>query len=131
MNVDDAGAAVAEISEGRGADGVVETTGGVAVLRRGVDALAARGTLVVVGTPPFGTEVSLDVDGLPSGKRIVGLTLGDSETRTFIPALVRLVEEGRLPLHRPVVTHPFEVIDRAVRDMTEGRTVKPVLAFGV
>ncbi|GAB7106266.1 NAD(P)-dependent alcohol dehydrogenase [Streptomyces phaeofaciens JCM 4814] len=123
------GDAIAEITGGRGADGIVETTGSTAVLRRGVDALAARGTLVVVGAPPFGSEVALDVNGLLGGKRIVGLTLGDSETQTFIPALVRLVKEGRLPLDRLIGTYPFADIDRAVRDMTSGRTIKPVLTF--
>ncbi|MEV0174281.1 NAD(P)-dependent alcohol dehydrogenase [Streptomyces sp. NPDC050803] len=111
------------------ADGIVETTGSTAVLRQGVDALAARGTLVVVGAPPFGTEVALDVNGLLAGKRIVGLTLGDAETRTFIPALVRLVKEGRLPLHRLISTYPFADIERAARDMREGKAVKPVLEF--
>ncbi|MET8164268.1 NAD(P)-dependent alcohol dehydrogenase [Streptomyces sp. NPDC005329] len=123
------GEAVAEITGGRGADGVVETTGNTAVLRQGVDALAARGTLVVVGAPPFGSEVALDVNGLLGGKRIVGLTLGDSETQAFIPALVELVKEGRLPLHRLIGTYPFADIDQAVRDMTAGRTIKPVLIF--
>ena len=121
--------ALAEITGGQGADGVVETTGHVGVLRQGVDALAARGTLVVVGAPPFGTEVALDVNGLLGGKRIVGLTLGDSETRTMIPALVHLVKEGRLPLHRLIGTYPFEDIDRAVQDMRSGKTIKPVLTF--
>ncbi|MBD0844124.1 NAD(P)-dependent alcohol dehydrogenase [Streptomyces sp. TRM68416] len=111
------------------ADGIVETTGNTAVLRQGVDALAARGTLVVVGAPAFGTEVALDVNGLLGGKRIVGLTLGDAETRTFVPALVRLVKEGRLPLHRLISTYPFADIDRAARDMREGKAVKPVLVF--
>ncbi|MBC2902369.1 NAD(P)-dependent alcohol dehydrogenase [Streptomyces cupreus] len=114
---------------GRGADGVVETTGNVAVLRQGADALAARGTLVVVGAPPFGTEVALDVNGLLGGKRIVGLTLGDAETQTFVPALVRLVKEGRLPLHRLISTYPFTDIDQAVRDMRAGKAIKPVLVF--
>ncbi|WP_264924135.1 NAD(P)-dependent alcohol dehydrogenase [Streptomyces sp. A012304] len=123
------GEAIAEITGGQGADGVVETTGNVGVLRQGVDALGARGTLVVVGAPPFGTEVALDVNGLLGGKQIVGLTLGDSETQTFIPALVELVKAGRLPLHRLVGTYPFQDIDRAVRDMTEGKTIKPVLTF--
>ncbi|MEU9627298.1 NAD(P)-dependent alcohol dehydrogenase [Streptomyces luteogriseus] len=121
--------ALAEITGGQGADGVVETTGHVGVLRQGVDALAARGTLVVVGAPPFGTEVALDVNGLLGGKRIVGLTLGDSETRTMIPALVHLVKDGRLPLHRLIGTYPFEDIDRAVQDMRSGKTIKPVLTF--
>ncbi|ELS58657.1 NAD(P)-dependent alcohol dehydrogenase [Streptomyces viridochromogenes] len=125
----DLGEALAGITGGQGADGVVETTGNVDVLRQGVDALAARGTLVVVGAPPFGTEVALDVNGLLGGKQIVGLTLGDAETQVFIPALVRLVKEGRLPLHRLVSTYPFADIDQAVRDMGAGKAIKPVLTF--
>ncbi|WP_037671313.1 NAD(P)-dependent alcohol dehydrogenase [Streptomyces griseus] len=125
----DLGEAIAEITGGRGADGIVETTGSVAVLRQGVDALAGRGTLVVVGAPPFGTEVSLDVNGLLGGKRVVGLTLGDSETQSFIPALVELVKEGRLPLDRLIGTYAFADIGQAVQDMTSGKTIKPVLTF--
>lgn len=101
----------------------------VDVLRQGADALTARGTLVVVGAPPFGSEVALDVDGLLPGKRIVGLTLGDSETQSFIPALVGLVKAGRLPLHRLVTAYPFADIDQAVRDMSAGQAIKPVLTF--
>ncbi|MFE0331975.1 NAD(P)-dependent alcohol dehydrogenase [Streptomyces sp. NPDC058960] len=121
--------ALALLTDGQGADGVVETTGSVAVLRQGADALAARGALVVVGAPPFGTEVALDVNGLLPGKQIVGITLGDSETQTFIPALVQLVKEGRLPLDRLIGTYPFAEIDQAVRDMSAGKTIKPVLTF--
>ncbi|MDH6565948.1 aryl-alcohol dehydrogenase [Streptomyces sp. SAI-208] len=123
------GEALAAITGGQGADGIVETTGNVNVLRQGVDALGARGTLVVVGAPPFGTEVSLDVNGLLGGKRVVGLTLGDAETQSFVPALVRLVKEGRLPLHRLISTYPFADIDQAVRDMGAGKAIKPVLTF--
>ncbi|MEU0941669.1 NAD(P)-dependent alcohol dehydrogenase [Streptomyces canus] len=126
---EDLGEALAAITGGQGADGIVETTGNVAVLRQGVDALGARGTLVVVGAPPFGTEVSLDVNGLLGGKQVVGLTLGDAETQSFIPALVRLVKEGRLPLHRLISTYPFADIDQAVRDMGAGKAIKPVLTF--
>ncbi|MFL5993311.1 MAG: NAD(P)-dependent alcohol dehydrogenase [Streptomyces sp.] len=126
---EDLGEALAALTGGQGADGIVETTGNVTVLRQGVDALGARGTLVVVGAPPFGTEVSLDVNGLLGGKRVVGLTLGDAETQSFIPALVRLVKEGRLPLHRLISTYPFADIDQAVRDMRAGKAIKPVLTF--
>ncbi|WEO99535.1 NAD(P)-dependent alcohol dehydrogenase [Streptomyces sp. FXJ1.172] len=125
----DLGDTLALLTGGHGADGVVETTGNVAVLRRGADALAARGTLVVVGAPPFGTEVALDVNGLLPGRRIVGLTLGDGETQTFIPALVQLVAQGRLPLHRLVSTYPFTDVNQAARDMSAGKTIKPVLTF--
>lgn len=126
---EDLAEALAAITGGKGADGVVETTGNVTVLRQGVDALGARGTLVVVGAPPFGTEVALDVNGLLGGKRIVGLTLGDAETQSFIPALVDLVKAGRLPLDRLISTYPFADIDQAVRDMGAGKAIKPVLTF--
>ena len=119
---------IAEVTGG-GADGVVETTGSVAVLRQGVDALAARGTLVVVGAPPFGTEVALDVNGMLAGKQVVGLTLGDSETQSLIPALVRLVAGGRMPIDRLVQQYAFADIGQAVADVTAGTTIKPVLRF--
>lgn len=125
----DLGEALALLTDGQGADGIVETTGNVGVLRQGADALAVRGTLVVVGAPPFGSEVALDVNGLLPGKQIVGITLGDGETQSFIPALVQLVKEGRLPLHRLISTYPFADIDQAVRDMKAGKTIKPVLTF--
>ncbi|WP_328773380.1 NAD(P)-dependent alcohol dehydrogenase [Streptomyces sp. NBC_00286] len=121
--------AIQVITDGAGADGVVETTGSVAVLRKGVDALAARGTAVIVGAPPFGSEVALDVNGMLGGKRVVGLTLGDHETQTAIPALVKLVREGRLPLDRLISKYAFEDIGQAVQDMGAGKAIKPVMTF--
>lgn len=121
--------AITELTGGAGADGVVETTGSVAVAREGADCLAARGTLVLVGAPPFGTEVALDVNAMLPGKKVVGLTLGDTETRTFIPALVQLVRDGRLPVHKIIGHYGFDDIGQAVQDMTSGKTIKPVLLF--
>lgn len=112
-----------------GANGVVETTGSAAVLRQGVDSLAARGTAVIVGAPPFGTEVSLDVNGMIPGKTVVGLTLGDSETQTLIPALVELVTSGRMPIGKLLREYDFADIQDAVGDVASGATIKPVLRF--
>lgn len=123
----DVAAAITEITGG--ADAVVETTGSTAVLRTGADVLAARGTLVIVGAPPFGAEVALDVNAMLPGRKIVGLTLGDNETRTAIPALVSLVRNGRLPIDKLITRYPFDDIGQAVADMTSGKAIKPVLIF--
>ena len=120
---------VGKITGGAGADGVVETTGSTTVLRSGADILAARGTLVIVGAPPFGSEVSLDVNAMIPGRKVVGLTLGDSETQSLIPALVELVRTGRLPIEKLITRYAFEDIGQAVQDMTSGKTIKPVLTF--
>jgi aryl-alcohol dehydrogenase len=120
---------IAEITGGVGAHGVIETTGNVQVLRHAVDSLTARGTAVVVGAPPFGTEVSLDVNGMLGGKTVTGLTLGDSETQTFIPLLAAMAADGRLPIGELVTTYAFADIEQAVADVRRGVTIKPVLTF--
>ena len=129
VTTEDLGPAIAKLTGGHGADGVVETTGSTTVLRQGVDALAARGTLVIVGAPPFGSETAIDVNFMLPGRRVVGLTLGDSETQTLIPALVDLVRAGRLSLDQIITRYPFEDIQQAVEDVRTSKTIKPVLVF--
>jgi len=121
--------ALQRLTGGAGVDGVLETTGNPAVLRQGVDTLAARGTLVIIGAPPFGSEVALDVNGMLPGRSVVGITLGDSETQTFIPVLVDLVRSGRLPVDKLIDQYHFTDVARAVEDMHSGKTIKPVLLF--
>ncbi|WP_413768903.1 NAD(P)-dependent alcohol dehydrogenase [Rhodococcus pyridinivorans] len=118
-----------KITGGAGVDGAVETTGNVGVLRTAIDALAPRGTAVIVGAPAFGTEVPVDVNAMIPGRSIIGLTLGDSETQALIPVLVDLVRSGRLPIDRLITHYPFEDINNAVDDMISGRSIKPVLRF--
>jgi aryl-alcohol dehydrogenase len=121
--------AVAEITGGRGADGLVESTGNTAVAGAAVGTLAARGTAALVGAPPFGSTVPLDVNFMLPGRRVVGVTLGDGETESLIPVLVELVASGRLPIDRLVRHYKFEEIQRAAADMLSGATIKPVLRF--
>ncbi|MFD1541212.1 NAD(P)-dependent alcohol dehydrogenase [Nonomuraea guangzhouensis] len=121
--------AIGEITGGRGADGVVETTGNVTVASAAVGVLAARGTAVLVGAPPFGSTVPVDVNFMLPGRQVVGLTLGDSETESLIPVLAELVSDGRLPIDRLIKHYKFEEIQRAADDIVSGAAVKPVLRF--
>ncbi|NGY63256.1 NAD(P)-dependent alcohol dehydrogenase [Lentzea sp. NEAU-D13] len=123
----DLGEAVAALTSGRGADGVVETTGNAGVLGTAVSSLAARGTAVIVGAPAFGTQVPVDVNFMLPGRQVVGLTMGDAETQSLIPALVGLITAGRLPIDRLVTHYKFEEIGQAVDDVLAGVTIKPVL----
>ena len=67
---------------------------------------------------------------LLGGKHIVGITLGDSETQTFIPVLAAMVADGRLPIAELITTYDFADIQQAVEDVRSGATIKPVLTFG-
>jgi aryl-alcohol dehydrogenase len=126
-NETDLAGALADLAPG--IDNAVDTTGSPSVLRTAVDALAARGACAVVGAPPAGTEVSLDIQGLLAGKRILGVTLGDGEPETLLPQLVSLHQQGRLPLGRIVRHYRLDELEQAAADMHAGRTVKPVVLF--
>ena len=47
------------------------------------------------------------------------LTLGDSETQTFIPLLAKMVADGRLPVSELVTTYDFADIQQAVEDVKQ------------
>ena len=63
------------------------------------------------------------------GRRILGISEGDSDPRRFLPQLVELFEEGRLPVDRLIRHYAFEDIERAAEDARSGVTIKPVLVF--
>jgi aryl-alcohol dehydrogenase len=120
---------LAEITGGRGIDAAVDTTGSPKVLRAAVDALATRGECAVVGAPPPGTEVALDIQSLLTGKRVVGVTIGDANPAVLIPRLIDLHRSGGLPLERLVRHYTLDELDKAAADMHHGRTIKPVVRF--
>lgn len=126
---DDVAATLARITGGAGLDHVVDTTADRGLLRTAVEALGSLGTAAVLGVAPVGTELALDYLGLLVGRSVVGVTEGDSDPETFIPALADLHRRGRLPLDRIVRTYPFREINRAVADARDGVAVKPVLLF--
>ena len=113
---------------GGGADYAIETTGVPAVLRTAVDALAPAGECGVIGAPPFGTEVALDVNNILAFGRVVrGIVEGESVPELFIPALLELWRVGRFPVDRLMTYYDFDQINEAAHDAESGKTIKPVL----
>lgn len=121
--------ALREITGGRGVDLALDTTGNVATIGATVSALAVGGRLAFVGAPPFGEAVPVDVNWMLPGRSVVGVTLGDADPRVAIPTLVRLFQQGRLPVDKLVKTYRFADIQAAADDFRRGRTIKPVLLF--
>ena len=59
--------------------------------------------------------------GCSAASTVTGITLGDSETQTFIPLLAAMVADGRLPVGELVTTYDFADIEQAVADVTQRR----------
>ncbi|MGC0239410.1 NAD(P)-dependent alcohol dehydrogenase [Arthrobacter sp. SD76] len=75
----DTAAELARITEGAGVGFAVETTGNIGVLETMIANLAVGGTCAVIGAPRAGSRASFDVNAHLPGRRILGVTLGDSD----------------------------------------------------
>jgi len=127
---DDVIEAIRGLTAGRGVDCVLEATGKVEVLRASVDSLAVNGRCAVIGAPPFGSEVRLDVPAmLARNPQVFGVNQGLSVPQELIPALVSLHEQGRFPIDRLITTFPFNEINEAAAASEAATVVKPVLLF--
>ena len=118
-----------ELTGGRGVTKSFDTTGSPQVARGALDAAAVRGTVLVCGAPPPGTEIPVDIQGILAGKVLRGVTMGDTDPRVLIPQLVALHAEGKLPLERLEKTYTLDEIGQAAEDMHHGVTVKPVILY--
>jgi aryl-alcohol dehydrogenase len=118
--------AIREITGG-GVRYSLECVGNPKVFRQAVDVLPLLGVCGLAGVVPKGTEVSLDMDLIMNGRRIMGIIEGDAIPDLFIPKLITLYQQGRFPFDRMVKFYPFDEIGRAVEDMEAGRVIKPIL----
>jgi aryl-alcohol dehydrogenase len=123
-------AAIQDIT-GEGAEFTLECVGNPKVLRQAVDALPRcgppRGVCGLLGVVAPGTEVALDMDKVMNGRTVRGIVEGDAIPDLFIPKLIELHSQGRLPFDRLIRFYPLDEINQAVSDMEKGRVIKPVL----
>jgi aryl-alcohol dehydrogenase len=120
---------LAELTGGRGVALSFDTTGSPAVARQALDAASVRGTVLVCGAPPPGTEIPVDIQGILTGKVLRGVTMGDTDPATLIPQLIALHADGKLPLEKLQKRYSLDEIGQAADDMHTGVTVKPVIVF--
>ena len=131
MALDPAGdpvvAAVRELTDG-GATHAIDTTAKGAVINQAIEALAPRGTLALlgIGIPAFELNVR---ELISAGKTVRGVIEGEAVPRRFIPRLLDLHADGRLPVEKLIQTYEFDAIDTAFADAASGRTIKPVLVL--
>ncbi|WGK64070.1 NAD(P)-dependent alcohol dehydrogenase [Croceiramulus getboli] len=125
--VDEVPEAIKEIIKG-GVSNAVECSGVAEVANQAYNSLFNTGTLAIVGAPPGGTDYAFDANSwILSGISIRGVVEGDSIVPVYIPRLVELYCQGRFPFDKLVTYYDFENINEAVRDMEEGKVIKPIL----
>lgn len=112
---------------GGGVRYVIEASGAPKSLSCGIKLLKPGGVLGLIGAPPIGTEISLDVNFMILNRTIRGIVQGYSDRHTFIPRLIELHRKGRFPFDKLIRQYDFEDINQAALDSDAGLTVKPVV----
>ncbi len=122
--------AIRDATAGRGVDFALETTGVPEVLTQAVRSLDSLGTCAYVGTAPPGVPGGIPMlEAMTKGLTVRGVLQGDSTPSRTIPRLLGLHRRGLLPFDRLLTHYPFDEINRAAADCTEGDVVKPVLVM--
>jgi aryl-alcohol dehydrogenase len=116
-----------EATDGDGVDFCVDTTGIPAVVSAGFEALAVRGTLMVLGVSPAGSKLELQPWSMLN-RGVRGSRQGDVLPIKFIPYLLELHDQGRFPFDRMVTEcGTLSDINDAVAAVESGDLVKAVM----
>ncbi len=121
-------AEVMRVTEGRGVQVSLDTTGVQSLARQSWDFVRKRGKILQVGLAKPGDKWEIPMaEHMNSGKEIIGCLEGDSVPDKFIPEMIGWYREGKFPIHRIVSLYPAKEYGRALEEMRQGSAVKPVL----
>ena len=107
----------------------LETAGAIESFNAAIECLAFRGVCGIVTVPNHGQPFAFTPLPILFGRRLVGVLEGSSVPQQFIPRLMRLHLEGRLPVERLVSFYDFEQVGSAFADAQAGRVLKPILTM--
>ncbi len=105
----------------------LETSGVAAVLGQAINSTCYGGEIGIVGAPPLGTTIPVDVNFMLFNRKLRGIVEGHSVPDIFIPRLVELYRQGKFPFDKLVKFYNFDQINEAAADSEKGVTIKPVL----
>lgn len=124
---DDLTQTIIELTSG-GANYGVDTSGRTEVAEQVFAGLAMRGELALISFYGLTASASFGLlEFTGKGLKVRGVTEGDAIPEQFIPQLVDLHMDGRLPLERLVKYYDLERINEAMNDQDSGATIKPIV----
>jgi S-(hydroxymethyl)glutathione dehydrogenase/alcohol dehydrogenase len=115
----------------RGADFSFAAVGDVGVMAQAIDCLAPGGTAVMIGVPPTGSMMPLDVRPVVSQERVIrGSIYGSARTREDFPRLVELYMAGKLRLD-DLITRRYSIdeAEQGFQDLAAGALARGLIVF--
>ena len=115
--------AVYGITDGRGANYAMNSSGRSTTARTALECTDLFGVLAFVGGLGEGS-----FDYIAS-RSIIGITEGRSIPREFIPKLIDFYKKGLFPFDKLIKFYDFYDINAAEADSISGKTIKPILVM--
>lgn len=107
----------------------LETTGVPKVLEQAIYSTCAGGMVGIVGAPPMGSTITVDVNFMLFNRKLRGIIEGQSISKIFIPQLIELYKQGKFPFDKLIKVYSADQINQAAEDSEKGVTIKPVIKF--
>ncbi len=118
------------LTDGRGADVVLESAGAPAGFRLSVGAVRPGGQVVWLGKVAVNEEVAFRWGSLMQEKRITRSSYGGAKPQTDFPMLARAYLDGKLKLDEMISARiPLEQINEGFAALKRGETVRSVVMF--
>jgi S-(hydroxymethyl)glutathione dehydrogenase/alcohol dehydrogenase len=127
---DDPVTAVKAITDGRGADCVLESAGNERAFRLSAEACRVGGNIVWLGKVGVDQDVAFRWGSLMGEKRIIRSSYGGAQTAQDFPHLSRSYLEGKLKLDELITRRiALEQINEGFDDLRMGRAIRTVIVF--
>lgn len=135
-----------ELAQG-GVDVAIDCSGAPSALQAAVDCLGHGGQAISVGVPPPGVKIDIETQSFfmahKSYRSVIEGEVTPAEVCTsvvrytstlidhiqFIPELIELHRRGRFPIDKICKVYSIKDFDQALKDMHDGKVVKPIIKF--
>ncbi|MFF2480393.1 NAD(P)-dependent alcohol dehydrogenase [Paenibacillus sp. NPDC058071] len=120
-------AEIKKLTNNKGVNFSIDTTGVPAVARTSIDILAVGGVAAPIASSRGGVEINFNADLNMLNRSIKGVLMGNSIPQLSIPQLIQFFEAGQFSFDQLVKFYKFDEINEASADSASGKTIKPVL----
>lgn len=127
----DTGKKLRELTNGAGVNHVVEATGNPGVyLPIIATGMGLLGKAAIIGVGKHDAIGQFVINGfVPQGHQYIGVMEGDSVPEDTLPELVKLHQEGKLPIDKLIQKFKPEDANKAIEGMHNGTVIKPVIVW--
>lgn len=120
---------IMELTEGKGLDYVIDSTGVPPVMTQALHSLANSGTFVPLAVTKKEFEVNTFFDLVFGNKKVRGVLIGDTIAKYHLPNLIDFYQRGEFPFDQFVKYYDFEDINQAEADSLSGEVIKAVVVM--